>query len=97
MWYVILARDGADSLALREAAHLERLRALQDQGRLLAAGPLPAIDAHDPGPAGFEGSLIIAHFDSLEEARSWAEADPYRAAGVYRGLEVMPFRGVLPA
>ncbi len=99
MWYVILGRDAAGSLAARREArprHLERLQALEAEGRLLLAGPLPAIDAEDPGPAGFTGSLIVARFPSLEEATAWAEADPYRAAGVYAAMEVYPFRKVLP-
>ncbi|MCK7595210.1 YciI family protein [Pseudomarimonas salicorniae] len=99
MWYLILGRDAPGSLEhrLRERpAHLARLKALVDQGRLLVAGPLPTIDAEDPGPAGFAGSAIIAEFDSLETARAWADADPYLAAGVYTGVEVMPFRRVLP-
>jgi hypothetical protein len=99
MWYLIEGYDRADSLAARLAArsaHLERLRALLDEGRLLVAGPCPAIDAEDPGPAGFSGSAIIAEFDSLAVARAWAEADPYLAAGVYERVEVRPFRKVLP-
>lgn len=99
MWYAIMARDNPDSLERRLAArpaHLERLAALRDAGRLLVAGPLPVIDAEDPGPAGFAGSLMIARFGSLQEARDWAEADPYRAAGVYRDVEIHPFRKVLP-
>jgi uncharacterized protein YciI len=77
-------------------AHLARLIALRDEGRLLLAGPCPAIDAEDPGPAGFSGSLVIAEFDSLEAARAWADADPYAEAGVYTRVEVRPFRKVLP-
>ncbi|MBS0570423.1 MAG: YciI family protein [Proteobacteria bacterium] len=99
MWYVIYARDNENSLAARTAArpaHLARLQALRDEGRLLLAGPLPAIDAEDPGAAGFSGSLIVAGFTSLAAAQAWAEADPYRAAGVYRGVDVRPFRKVLP-
>lgn len=99
MWYVIDARDGADVLARRLEArprHLERLAALRDAGRLLLAGPCPAVDADDPGPAGFSGSLIVAEFDSLEAAKAWAEADPYVEAGVYARVEVRPFRRVLP-
>jgi uncharacterized protein YciI len=75
---------------------LERLQALLNAGRLLVAGPLPAIDAKDPGPAGFKGSLIVARFESLAEARSWAQDDPYQEAGVYESVEVLPFRKVLP-
>ncbi len=99
MWYAILARDNPGSLERRLAArpaHLERLAALRDEGRLLLAGPLPAIDAEDPGPAGFAGSLVVARFGSLEQARAWAGADPYIAAGVYRDVEIHPFRKVLP-
>jgi len=99
MWYLILGHDHPDSLAARQrarAAHLARLEALRDGGRLLLAGPCPAIDAIDPGPAGFSGSLIVAEFADLGEARGWAEADPYLAEGVYRQVEVRPFRPVLP-
>ncbi|PNS08221.1 YciI family protein [Solilutibacter silvestris] len=99
MWYLIEGYDGADVLAQRLAqrpAHLARLQALLDEGRLLLAGPCPAIDAEDPGPAGFSGSAVIAEFPSLEDARAWAEADPYRSAGVYTRVEVRPFRKVLP-
>lgn len=99
MWYAILARDNPDSLQRRVAArgaHLERLTTLRDEGRLLLAGPLPAIDAEDPGVAGYAGSLIVAGFDSLEAARAWADADPYVAADVYRSVEIHPFRKVLP-
>ena len=100
MLYAIVGEDRANSLADRLAArpaHIERLKALQDEGRLFLAGPFPAIDAADPGPAGFSGSLIVAEFASLEAARSWAEADPYVAAGVYASVSVKPFRKVLPA
>ena len=99
MWYLIEGYDGTDVLDRRLAArpqHLARLTALRDAGRLLLAGPCPAIDAEDPGPAGFSGSLIVAEFVSLEEARAWADADPYVAAGVYERVEVRPFRRVLP-
>jgi uncharacterized protein YciI len=99
MWYAIEGYDGADVLAQRmeaRAAHLARLNALRDQGRLLLAGPCPAIDADDPGPAGFSGSIVIAEFPSLAEARAWAQDDPYVAAGVYQRVEVRPFRPVLP-
>ncbi len=99
MWYMIHGTDTANSLDRRLAArpaHLERLKQLQNQGRLLLAGPLPAVDGNDPGPAGFSGSLIVAEFDSLEIARAWADADPYVAAGVYARVEVKPFRKVLP-
>lgn len=99
MWYAIIGEDVENSLAQRLAArpaHLERLNALRDAGRLLVAGPNPAIDSEDPGPAGFSGSIIIAEFDSLADARSWADADPYRAAGVYKQVTVKPFKKVLP-
>ena len=99
MWYAIIAEDTADSLELRLAArpaHLARLQALQAQGRLLLAGPFPAIDSVDPGPAGYSGSLIVAEFDSLAAAREWAEADPFVAAGVYADVDVKPFRKTLP-
>ena len=99
MWYAIEGYDGSDVLPRRMAArpaHLARLQALRDAGRLLVAGPCPAIDAEDPGPAGFSGSLVIAEFASLEEARAWADADPYVDAGVYARVEVRPFRQVLP-
>ena len=98
MWYVIEGYDGEDVLAKRQAArpeHLARLTALRDHGRLLLAGPCPAIDAADPGPAGFSGSLVGAEFESLEAARAWADADPYVAAGVYVRTDVRPFRRVL--
>ena len=99
MWYAIEGHDGPDVLARRgeaRPAHLARLVALRDAGRLLLAGPCPAIDAEDPGPAGFSGSIVIAEFGSLEAARAWAEADPYVAAGVYVRTDVRPFRKVLP-
>ncbi|HET7923044.1 MAG TPA: YciI family protein [Gammaproteobacteria bacterium] len=99
MWYAILSQDVPDSLARRNQArpaHLERLHDLQRQGRLLLAGPHPAIDAKDPGPAGFSGSLVIAEFASLPDAEQWAAADPYAAAGVYAQVEVKPFRRTLP-
>ena len=99
MWYVIYARDRADSLSARQsarAAHLARLEALLQEGRLLLAGPRPAIDSEDPGPAGFQGSLVVAGFDSLEEAQAWADADPYVAAGAYESVEVSPFKRVMP-
>ncbi|MCX8146362.1 MAG: YciI family protein [Azovibrio sp.] len=100
MPYVILGEDAPDSLAARLAArpaHLARLTALQAEGRLLLAGPCPAIDSPDPGPAGFSGSLIVAEFASLEAAQAWADADPYVAAGVYARVSVKPFKKVLPA
>ena len=99
MWYAIEGHDGPDVLAKRLAArpeHLARLTALRDEGRLLLAGPCPAIDAEDPGPAGFSGSIVIAEFASLEDARTWADADPYVAAGVYVRVDVRPFKRVLP-
>lgn len=99
MWYAIEGHDAADVLSRRleaRQAHLARLTTLCDEGRLLLAGPCPAIDAEDPGPAGFSGSIVIAEFDSLEDARAWAEADPYVAAGVYARVDVRPFRKVLP-
>ncbi len=99
MWYAIEGYDGQDVLPARLAAradHLARLHALRDEGRLLLAGPCPTIDAEDPGPAGFSGSIVIAEFESLEAARAWADADPYLAAGVYARVEVRPFRKVLP-
>ena len=100
MWYAITADDTPGSLEKRMAArpaHLQRLQALQNEGRLLLAGPFPAIDSMDPGPAGYSGSLIVAEFDSLETARSWADADPFVAAGVYASVTVKPFRKTLPA
>lgn len=99
MYFAIEGLDREDSLARRaqaRPAHLARLKALQDQGRLLLAGPYPAVESEDPGPAGFTGSLIIGEFSSLAEARAWADADPYVAAGVYRSVSVKPFRKVLP-
>lgn len=99
MWYVIEGHDGPDVLPKRIAArsaHLARLTALREAGRLMLAGPCPAIDAEDPGPAGFSGSLVVAEFGSLEEARAWADADPYIEAGVYTRVDVRPFKRVLP-
>lgn len=99
MWYAIEGFDGPEVLAARLAAraeHLARLTALRDEGRLLLAGPCPAIDAEDPGPAGFSGSIVIAEFESLEAARAWADADPYVDAGVYARVDVRPFKRVLP-
>jgi uncharacterized protein YciI len=99
MWYAIIGTDNANSLEARKSArpaHLARLQQLQDEGRMLLAGPFPAIDADDPGPAGFSGSLIVAEFPSLAEAQAWAGADPYVAAGVYRETTVKTFRQVLP-
>ena len=99
MLYLIFARDAENALAQRVAtrpAHLARLHQLRDAGRLHLAGPLPAIDNPDPGPAGFLGSAIIAEFASLEEAKAWAQDDPYLLAGVYQSVEVFPFKKVLP-
>ena len=99
MYYAISGQDVMDSLAQRQAArpaHVQRLEQLKNQGRLLLAGPYPAIDAEDPGAAGYSGSLIVAEFDSLEDARAWADADPYVSAGVYAQISVRPFRKVLP-
>ncbi|WP_461481799.1 YciI family protein [Porticoccus sp.] len=99
MWYVIISEDTENSLAKRltaRPAHLARLEALKTQGRLLLAGPHPAIDCENPGDAGFSGSLVVAEFDSLDAARRWADEDPYATAGVYAGVTVKPFKKVLP-
>lgn len=99
MWYCIIGEDVPGSLDKRLAArpaHLERLSALKEAGRLLLAGPFPTIDSADPGPAGFSGSLIVAEFESLATAQAWADADPYIAAGVYAKVSVKPFKKVLP-
>jgi uncharacterized protein YciI len=99
MLYAILSQDVPNSLEIRSKArpaHLERLETLKSQGRLILAGPHPAIDAPDPGAAGFTGSLVIAEFTSLEEAKNWAETDPYNQAGVYANITVKPFKKVLP-
>jgi uncharacterized protein len=99
MWFAVIAQDQPGSLDKRLAArgaHLERLNQLQAEGRLLLAGPFPAIESEDPGPAGFTGSLIIAEFHTQADAQRWAEADPYVAAGVYASVEVKPFRKTLP-
>ncbi|MDD2060858.1 YciI family protein [Pseudomonas sp. GD03860] len=99
MLYAIIASDVADSLEKRLAArpaHIERLQQLKEQGRVVLAGPHPAIDSNDPGAAGFSGSLIVAEFDSLPAAQAWADADPYIAAGVYDKVVVKPFKQVLP-
>ena len=99
MLYAIIAEDAVNSLSKRLAsrpAHLERLQLLQDQGRLLLAGPHPAIDSENPGDAGFSGSLIVAEFDSLQAAKDWADVDPYVAAGVYTRVTVKPFKKVFP-
>ncbi|WP_018872063.1 YciI family protein [Thioalkalivibrio sp. ALJ16] len=97
MLYMIQGQDVPESLDARLAArpeHLARLQNLRDDGRLILAGPCPAIDSDDPGPAGFTGSLIVAEFPSLEAARAWADADPYVAAGVYARVDVRPFKQV---
>ncbi|MDY6829700.1 MAG: YciI family protein [Pseudomonadota bacterium] len=99
MLYAILSTDVEDSLALRQRhrpAHLERLRSLQEEGRLVLAGPHPAIDSPDPGPAGYNGSLVVAEFASLDAAKAWAAADPYKQGGVYAEVLVKPFKQVLP-
>lgn len=99
MLYVIIGKDAPDALPRRRLArpaHLERLKVLVDAGRLTIAGPMPAIDAPDPGPAGFAGSVIIAEFDSLEAATAWANADPYVLEGVFGDVEVRPYNKVLP-
>lgn len=99
MLYAIIGRDTDDSLAARKRAreaHIARIRALTDEGRLVLAGPMPAIDAEDPGPAGFSGSLILAEFPSLAEAKAWADADPYIESGAWISTEVRPFVQVLP-
>ena len=100
MYYVLMGEDTAGSLERRLNArpgHLARLHALQDEGRLLTAGPLPAIDASDPGAAGYTGSLIIAQFDSIDDARAWADQDPYMLEGVFARVDIKPFRKVFPA
>lgn len=99
MWYSIYSRDRQDSLTARLAArpaHVARLNSLLNDGRLLLAGPRPAIDSPDPGPAGFAGSLVVAEFESIQDARDWADADPYVESGVYESVEVSPFIRVLP-
>lgn len=99
MLYAIIGEDIPDSLEKRLAnrpPHIARLQALQQEGRLLLAGPFPAIDSVDPGPAGFSGSLIVAEFDSLEEAQAWAEADSFVTGGVFASITVKPFRKTLP-
>lgn len=99
MWYAIMAEDHEGTLEQRLAArpeHVARLKALADQGRVLIAGPLPAVDAPDPGAAGFTGSLVVLDFESLDEAQAWANEDPYFAAGVYKSVVVKPFNKVLP-
>lgn len=99
MWYAIVSTDSPNSLEMRLAIrpkHLERLQTLQDEGRLLIAGPFPAIDSEEPGEAGFTGSLIVAEFDSREAAETWAAADPYRSSGVYESAIVKPYKAVFP-
>ena len=99
MWYMICSEDVDNSLPLRKnarPAHIARLEALKDAGRLLIAGPFPAIDSEDPGEAGFTGSLVVADFNSLEEAQKWADEDPYVDAGVYAKVTVKPYKKVLP-
>lgn len=99
MLYAIICEDKASSLALRQQnrpAHLERLQQLQNEGRLVIAGPHPAIESEDPGDAGFTGSLIVAEFPSLQAARNWAENDPYHLAGVFEKVNVKPFKKVFP-
>ncbi|MDJ0919260.1 MAG: YciI family protein [Woeseiaceae bacterium] len=99
MWYAIISEDVENSLELRKGvrpAHLARMQTLLDEGRVLIAGPHPAIDSEDPGEAGFTGSLVVVEFASLEEAKDWADADPYVEAGVYRSVTVKPFKKVLP-
>jgi len=100
MYYVIYSEDVENSLALRLSVrekHLERLKQLQSEGRLLVAGPCPAIDNENPGDAGFTGSLIIAEFSDVKSAQTWADADPYIEAGVYKKVTVKPYKKVLPA
>lgn len=100
MFYILMGEDVADSLEKRLAArpeHLDRLQKLQDEGRLLLAGPMPAVDSPDPGPAGFCGSVIVAEFDSLEDARKWSDEDPYVTTGVFASVTIKPFRKVFPA
>jgi len=100
MLYAIFGQDVPDSFEKRTAtrpAHLARLQALQEQGSLLMAGPFPAVDSADPGPAGFTGTLVVAEFASLEAAQEWAAADPYIAAGVFAQVAVRPFKKVFPA
>ena len=100
MFYAIISQDNENSLEKRlsvRTEHIARLKTLEDQGRLLIAGPHPGIDSDDPGPAGFTGSLIVAEFESLKEAQSWADADPYITAGVYKEVIVKPFKRVFPS
>lgn len=100
MLYAIMAQDTPNSLEKRLAArpaHVARLQSLQDEGRLLLAGPFPAVDSNDPGPAGFTGSLIVAEFASHAAAIAWAQVDPYKSAGVYDQVEVRPFKKAFPS
>ena len=97
MLYAIISEDKPDSLELRQQtrpAHLQRLQVLQDEGRMVLAGPHPAVDSNDPGLAGFTGSLIVAEFADLDTAREWAASDPYQQAGVYASVTVKPFKKV---
>lgn len=99
MYYAVMGEDTPDSLDKRagaRAAHVDRLQSLLQEGRLLLAGPFPAVDSADPGPNGYTGSLIIAEFDSLADAKTWADADPYVAAGVYKHVTIKPFKQTLP-
>ena len=99
MLYVILGRDRLGSLSKRlevRPAHLARIDPLVQEGRILLAGPMPNVDSENPGDAGFSGSLIVAEFDSIDQARTWAEADPYMTEGVFESVEVFPFKQVLP-
>ncbi|CAC9495980.1 YciL protein [uncultured Gammaproteobacteria bacterium] len=99
MLYAIMSQDSKDSLTKRMSvrpAHIERLNTLKNEGRLILAGPHPAIDNNEPGEAGFTGSLVVAEFDCLEEAQTWADADPYLASGAYENVIVKPFKRVLP-
>ena len=99
MWYAILSEDVDESLPLRakaRSAHIARIEALVEEGRLLVAGPHPAVDSNEPGAAGFTGSLVIAEFPTLEDAQAWADTDPFVDAGVYRNVTVKPFKVVLP-
>jgi len=99
MWYCIYAKDSPNSLEkrqLKRSEHLKRLKILQDMGRLLLAGPFPQVDSENPGPEGFSGSLIVAEFDTLIAAQKWANDDPFFHSGVYKEIEVKPFKKVLP-
>jgi uncharacterized protein len=99
MWYLFVAKDKPGTLAQRLSAradHLARLEILNRQGRLKLAGPMPAVDSENPGEAGFVGSALVLQFDSLSQARTWADADPYVAAGVYEAVDIYPFKPVLP-